>query len=53
METHAIERCDQFIYRKQDIAVLTDNQVAITALSSTISSSKIVLKYPTELGINK
>jgi len=45
-EIHAIERCAQFStdngYRKQDIAILTDSQAAITALSSTIVSSKMV-----------
>ncbi|XP_050311838.1 uncharacterized protein LOC126747328 [Anthonomus grandis grandis] len=45
-EIHAIERCAQLIlnkdYLKQDIAIFTDSQAAIAALSSHVISSKMV-----------
>lgn len=45
-EIHAIDRCAQMIlnrnYLKQDIAIFTDSQSAIMALSSYAISSKIV-----------
>jgi len=44
--TYEIEKCAQFNidngYRKQDIAILTDSQAAITALSLPIVSNKMV-----------